>query len=124
METLTIRAIVTFECELGFTKIILEGVSLTITRELTGGEYTILSISHLLEIVKHEMNWTRTITMVHTKMTENIIAHQLTRHVKYIDSEDVWLEQAPYFIYIVALDRDKAQSNADSLLLMIVLNST
>ncbi len=56
METLTIRAIVTFEHELGFTKIILEGVSLTITRELTGDEYTILSISHLLEIVKHEMN--------------------------------------------------------------------
>ncbi|XVF29969.1 hypothetical protein REPUB_Repub16aG0017000 [Reevesia pubescens] len=95
-----------FAHELGMTKIVLEGDSLTIIKKLQQSlEQDLSPVGNLIDEARQKMHAFRYCCSIHTKRQGNLAAHTLAQQGLRVDEEMYWVEDFPdYRCMILTID--------------------
>ena len=105
VEALAALKAVTFACELGFWRAILEGDSLGLIKALKSTECSLSPTGLLVDDVKRVANSFERLLYSHVKRNGNIVAHSLAKNALCIIDFQVWMEEVPsHIVSILDLD--------------------
>ena len=95
VEALAAAKAVSFAAELGITKAVLEGDSLTIMNALSSDHLSLATFGLILNDVKFSVENFDQLHYSHVKRECNTLAHCLARHAFDISDFLVWMEDIP-----------------------------
>ena len=84
-----------FTLEIGFDKIILEGDSEIIYKDLLNNGSSLALHGHLIQDVKALVSLFSSICFSHVSRTGNQAAHSLARRAILLENLNVWMEEVP-----------------------------
>ena len=95
VEAMAARKATKFTLEIGFDKIILEGDSEIIYKDLLNNGSSLALHGHLIQDVKALVSLFSSICFSHVSQTGNQAAHSLARRAILSDNLNVWMEEVP-----------------------------
>ena len=98
-----------FAVEIGITKAVLDGDSLTIMNALSSDHHSLASFGLVINDVKFSAKFFDQLHYSHVKRECNTLAHCLARHAFDISDFLVWMEDVPPQ-FLVVLQADLADS--------------
>ena len=99
VEALAARRAMEFALELGFNRVILEGDSEVICRELQDQSPSLALHGHILQDVKYLAGAFQSVKFSQTRRQGNNVAHALARRAIKESNLTVWMEDVPPDIY-------------------------
>ena len=95
VEVLAARRVVEFVLEISITKVVIEGDSESIYRELQDPSPSLALHSHLIQDAKILSNSFQLVNFSHVRREGNTIAHALARNAINRPNLTVWMEDVP-----------------------------
>ena len=95
MEASAARKATKFALEIGINKIVLEGDSEIIYKDLMSNDHSLALHGHLIQDVKGLVPLFSSIWFSHVSQTGNKAAHSLARRVILSKNLNVWMEDVP-----------------------------
>ena len=95
VETVAATRAISFAQELGITSYILEGDLESMIKALKTDEESVSPFGHIFALAKSTLASISRISFFHVCKLSNNVAHNLTRHARYIRGISVWMENVP-----------------------------